>query len=266
MHEQPELLHEQSELINEQPELLHEQPELLHEQPELLHEQPELLHEQPELLHEQPELLHEQPELINEQPELLHEQPEPINYKDTCQKLFNILFEKYKKAINQNIETKKLIEMACGDYSVFCSIKRGFDILADLIKYSIFSNSVKWEDILMQHNIKSIDDLININIKLPKSTDDLILIFTAYPWCIDNLNPEIFEIINCHEYEFMMKLISINEFLYFSTFMEANDADVVLLCKEASIALWANIKTLIEKALAHHINISKADHMSPIAD
>lgn len=185
-----------------------------------------------------------------------------LNYKTTCVELFNVPFGKYKKIINEDVKIKNLNDMVCNDYSVFCNIKSGLEILSDLIKYSIFSGSPDWDNdsvkhIFLYNEIKTTEDVIQLNVKMPQTIDNMLLLFNSYPWCINDLNPELFTVINLENYELMTKLSLIDQSLYFSTFPEESDAVALTLCKDDTVELWVNIKTLVKKLLKRHIKIAK---------
>jgi hypothetical protein len=170
------------------------------------------------------------------------------SYKDICLELFNIPFNKYKTHKNKKIEIKSPYP----DYELFCNILLGFEIISDLIKYSIWKNKEFFEK-----TIKEKKDLYEITVNLPKNQEELLILFKLYPWTIDELNTELYTIISLEHYELMYKLSKINKLLYFSIFEEDDQGQFILNCEDDVTELWVNIKLLVKKLLKCHIEIAK---------
>jgi hypothetical protein len=183
---------------------------------------------------------------------------ENIPYKETCLELFNIPFKKYKEKNEKEKSAKKSNNPEpYHDYDVFYNIVDGFEILGNFLKYVVWYNKEKWQENLDLFDIKSPQDLYDLEVKLPETLDDLEIIFKSYPYIIDDLNPEIYNIINLENYDLMYKLSKIKKFLYFNTFPEVDDAQYVLKCEDDSIELWTHLKLLVKKLMVHHLKLAK---------
>jgi hypothetical protein len=179
-----------------------------------------------------------------------------IPYKSTCLELFNIPFKKYREK-KQKEKTAKDLENPYHDYDIFYNIVDGFEILGEFLKYAVWYNKDNWKNNVKLFEIKSPQDLYELEVKLPETIDELELIFKSYPYIIDDLNPEIYNIINLENYDLMYKLSKIKKFLYFNTFPEVDDAQYVLKCEDDSIELWTHLKLLVKKLMVHHLKLAK---------
>lgn len=183
-------------------------------------------------------------------------QQDSITYKSACLELFDVPFKKYKHQLQKDNKEKQ-IATPVRDYDIFCDMQVGLEIVAELIKYAVWRNQQIWTQQLAFLNIKTTNELLNLEVKIPQTIDDLNIMFKTYPWTIDDLNPEIFHIINLPNFDLILKLSTLNKSLYFSVFAESKDADVVMQCENDVVEMWVNIKTLIKKLLRHHIEIAK---------
>jgi hypothetical protein len=179
-----------------------------------------------------------------------------ILYKPTCLELFNIPFRKYK---NKNHKEKSAKDLANPhrDYDIFCDIIDGLEIVGELIKYAVWYDYETWNERLDLFEIETPQELYELETILPKNIDDLEIICKSYPWVINDLSPEIYNILNLENYELMCKLFQVKKFLYFNTFPELEDATIVLNCEDDTIELWLHIKTLVKKLMVHHLKLAK---------
>lgn len=184
--------------------------------------------------------------------ELTDNRPEPVgelNFKATCIELFNTPFKLYKQVLNQDKDTKNIYGVVLDDHLIFQDIQNGMSIIVGMIKYAIFSSEDMWTS---KSPLPS-----DISVKFPADIEKLTLLFKIYPWTIDYLNPEIFNIITLENFEMITMLSKINPNLYFSTFVEEEDAEPIKMCKDDVVAMWVNIKSVVKKLMKRHIQIAK---------
>ncbi len=182
-----------------------------------------------------------------------------LNYKTTCIDMFNAPFELYKKVLNQDKNVKNMYNTILDDHLVFQDIYNGIHILIGMIKYAIFSSKDLWDSQNMASilELNGVNNPIDIDVKLPKDTDHLLNLFRAYPWTLDYLNPELYDIISLENFELITMLSNIKPNLYFSTFVDEEDAMPVKVCKNDVVVMWVNIKAIVKKLLKHHVEIAK---------
>lgn len=181
----------------------------------------------------------------------------PFTYKSACIELFNKAFNAYKQHNNQDQKVRSIGREQYPDYEIFCDISTGIEILRGFIGYAVWRHLSNWDELCKQHSITTVQQLLDSEIKIPQNDNELIALFTAYPWAIDDLHVELFSIINLDTFEFMLKLCKINKLLYFNTFPEPEDAEPILECEKDTMELWVIIKTLAKKLLKYHIEIAK---------
>lgn len=178
-------------------------------------------------------------------------------YKEHCLELFNIPFRKFKKWKHQDKQIKQVSAQSYPDYDIFCDLKLGLEIIADLIKYAIWRNKREWPRLIDEYKITNEKELFEIKLSLPKTQDNLVFIYQQYNWTLDDLNPEIYKIISLDNYVLMCRLNNINQLFYFNTFPEIDDVKPVLDCENDTIEMLVIIDILIRKLMKHHIEIAR---------
>ena len=178
-------------------------------------------------------------------------------YKECCLELFNIPFRKYKKWKHQDKKIKQVSAQSYPDYDIFCDMKLGLEIMADLIKYAVWRNKEKWGCLIDEYKITTEKELLETKLSLPKTPDNLVFIYQKYKWTLDDLNPEVYKIISLENYELMGRLNNINQLFYFNTFPEMDDVQPVLDCENDTIEMWVLLDILLRKLMKHHIEIAR---------
>ena len=181
----------------------------------------------------------------------------PLTYKAACMELFNVAFKKYKQHKNQDEKVRKIGREQYPDYEIFCDIITYLQVLRELIKFSIWRHKSNWDTLLACYKISTTQELLDMKFNMPNTYEDIITLFKTHPWTVDDLQEDLFKIVNLDNYEFMLRLSKVNQFLYFNTFPEPEDADPILECEEDTTELVVIVKGLVKKLLKHHIEIAK---------
>lgn len=189
--------------------------------------------------------------------------PEEIDYgeltwKNSCKQLFKHILTSYK-AINTSKSSKQeqMLEMASEDYALFIKIQKYFKLLQSLIKYWVISEKHYYETTLKDVDIKCVKDLIDMDINFPKDSDQLLALFAKYPFRIDLVSDELFNIINMDTFDGLLILNKINPQFYFNTITDAESSEKILFFKDDVNTLWINITLLFKKLLKINIEIAK---------
>ncbi len=172
-----------------------------------------------------------------------------------CVEIFKNLHKKYKKIIDISANEQNLAETCTPDYYLFQKLIKYFEILDELLKYVVLKNEEYYSSVKRNFN-----EVSNLSVNIPRSLHELATLYETYPKAIDEINEELFEIINMENFEGLLILRKINILLYYSIVDEKLMEKIMTFeddIKQFEILVEIIIKKLLREYIKMSISVAK---------
>jgi hypothetical protein len=173
-----------------------------------------------------------------------------MNQTKYCADIFKPVFDLYKTNKKETTKEQKLAENYTPDYVIFQKLHKSFNMLENLLKYVVLRQEKYYVKILEQFVTLS-----NLTVSIPKNNDELFSLYASYPEAIDQINDELYQIINIQHFEGLLVLRKLNPLLYYSVISDTETAERILFFENEIMQFCDLVNQITKKLLRDYIKL-----------